>query len=100
MAKQTFTFKKQRLETGLAAVGNSYPTTTIKHQKMEVGAIYPPNWRTEDNLWRVRLMVGTEENWTWKEFKRKFETEPEARQFLKDNAEQIIALGLFHIDPD
>ena len=105
MAKAKFTFKKQKKETGLAAVGNPHPDTTIKHNKEGVGHISAPAWNTKDNKWRIRLMVEQEAkeddpcNWKWVTLKATFDTEPEARAFIQKHAEGILEKGLYH-DPD
>ena len=106
MAKK-FTFKKQPRETGLAAVGNPHPDTDIKHNKMLVGTISAPHWQSPDNLWRIRFMVAEEGgdnpncDWKWIQLKKKFDSEPEAREFLKERAEQILEhYDLHHQEPD
>lgn len=49
MKSLKFTFKKEKQETGLSAVGYSNPDTQIKESKQIVGYINAPNWRTKDN---------------------------------------------------
>lgn len=84
-----FTFKKEPPETGLRAVGNSYPSTVVKLGGKEVGRIQAPNWATKDRKWGVGLIVAeaSSENcpWRWAFFKPRFDDEPSARQWLLDN---------------
>lgn len=84
-----FTFKKDKAETGLAAVGNSHPDTNIKVSGLVVGYIAAPNWRTESNHWKVRLAIAKERTkedpapFKWITLKKRFDSEPEAREFIK-----------------
>lgn len=80
-----FTFRKLKRETGLAGVGYPTPDTVIKVSGQMVGAIHAPNWRTKDNLFRIGLMVKDEgiAGFKWLFFKARFQTEPEAREWLK-----------------
>lgn len=93
-----FTFKKEASEIGLARVGNPYPDTIIKHNKKQVGTIVAPNWMTEDQLWRVRFAVTKNDTWRWMIIKEKFATEPEAREWIQQNAERIAACGLYYLE--
>jgi hypothetical protein len=95
-----FTFKKQPRETGLASVGNPYPDTDIKLNKKIVGQIVAPNWASKDGLWYIRLTRKKEGGWLWVQIKQKFESEPEAREWLQTNAEKVIALDLHSEEPD
>jgi len=95
MTANKFTFKKEKKETGLASVGNTNPNTVIKLNKLEVGFIYGPNWQSKDNLWGVRLMKkGLENDWQWTKLKAKFDNEPAAREFLNQNFQKIVDIGL------
>lgn len=97
-----FTFKKEPRETGLAAVGAGDPNTIIKLEKQQVGLIVGPNWRSKDELWRIQLTVVDEKElncgWKWVTLKAKFETEPEARVYLKENFDRVCALGLHKLE--
>lgn len=99
-----FTFKKEPRETGLASIGSPEPSTVIKLDKKPVGLIASPNWRTQDNLWRVRLTVKREMkdncDWEWVTLKAKFEDEPKARIYLNENFDRIFALGLRQADDE
>jgi hypothetical protein len=97
-----FTFKKEARETGLASVGNPNPNTVIKLNKLEVGYIAGPNWQSKDSLWRVRLMKKKKEGegWEWTTLAAKFEDEPAARAYLKENFARVCALGLHQEQPD
>ena len=96
-----FTFKKEPRETGLSAVAHPYPNTQIKLRGKEVGTIYAPNYTTADNKWSVSFMVPREPTDTdkrpfaWKRLKKRFDSEPEAREFVQANAAGLIAWGLY-----
>lgn len=97
-----FSFKKEPRETGLASVGNPHPSTVIKLEKKQVGTIIAPNWQTEDGLWGVNLMIKNDSSlgWKWMRLKKRFESEPEARTYLKNNFERIKSYGLHQMDTD
>lgn len=104
---EKFTFKKEPQTTGLAGVGNPYPNTAIKHKKKEVGVIYAPTWQTKDDKWSISLMVLKKEDeeqgnceWNWISLKARFDSEPEAREFLKEHVEGVLAKGLHHAEDD
>lgn len=92
-----FTFKKDAKMTGLAAVGNSYPDTRIKVNKQETGCISAPNWHSKHNKWTVRFMVvkeATKEDpceWKWMTVSKRFDSEPEARLFVKAHLETVLS---------
>lgn len=85
------TFKKEKAETGLAAVGNPWRTTLIKADGEEVGHIIHTPWSSKvGQFWMVRLKIkkfptDPPENcpWKWITFTTKFEEEPQAREWLK-----------------
>lgn len=89
-----FTFKKEKAETGLRAVGNSTPSTIIKIEGKDCGRISASNWQTKDGKWGVGLMVkgGTNPNcnWIWVFFKTRFDEEKEARIWLNGFADKIL----------
>lgn len=94
----TFTFKKLPRETGLAGVANPYPGTDIKHNRKIVGLIVPPNWQRDK--WEVRLMQEKDGKWKWIHVKQKFDTEPDAREWVKSHTEFLATLNLHHMEPD
>jgi hypothetical protein len=103
MTKNHFTFKRQKSETGLRGVGYPNPDTTIKHNRLVVGYINGPTWQTSDNKWSVSLTRKDSEahcHWKWVKLKFRFDTEPEARTWLKEHAEQLIDLNLHHRTPE
>lgn len=95
MKTKKFTFKKRPKNTGLSGVGYPYPDTYIKLDKKYVGYISAPNWQTKDNLWRVRFMKKKEitkadpSPFSWTSLSKVFETEQEAREFIKRNSKLI-----------
>lgn len=79
-------FKKEKPETGLAAVGSPYPNTQIKGDKLVVGFIYAPTWHSKDDKWSLSFALKNEENacqFGWVKLKARFDTEKEARDFVK-----------------
>lgn len=82
-------FKKHPKERGLAAVGSGQPSVDIKFNKKIIGLIKSPSWYAKDNFWRVRLTVKDDLGFRWVTLKAKFETENEAREWVKQNAELI-----------
>ncbi len=107
MAKQKiekFTFNKEPPATGLAAVGHPNPDTRIKHNRKDVGWISGPSWQTKDHKWSIFLRFIDKDavpaGWSNRTLKATFDTEPEARVFLQENAAKLIAKGLFPMDED
>ena len=106
MGMANFTFKREKLETGLAGVGYPYPNVQIKHKKKVVGMIYATNWQTKDHKWGVHFTVEgcADDNhncpWHWIRIKERFDSEELARQWVKDNAEKILSLKLHEEEPD
>lgn len=92
-----FTFKKDAQMTGLAGVGNPRPDTRIKMNKQEIGCISAPNWQSKDDKWTVRFTVtkeATKEDpceWKWVTVSKRFDSEPEARLFVKANLETVLS---------
>ena len=100
-----FTFKKQPRETGLRAVGRPYPDTDIKVNKKIVGYISAPNWQTKGHAWRVRFAVKKESTidnpacFKWFSVSESFESEGDARQWIKDNnSEELSKLDLYFFE--
>ena len=92
------TFKKWEKLTGLAAIGYSHQSVDIKINKMQVGTIYAPNWQTEDDKWGISFMVddATGSRWDWITLKARFDTEEEARTFVKTNIDAIAKKYTLH----
>lgn len=96
-----FTFRKERVETGLAGVGYPNPSTVIKLEGKPVGEIIGPCWASEDSLWRVRLAEADKSEyrgWKMVTLKAKFDSEPEARKYLNENFERVVAIGLHKVE--
>jgi hypothetical protein len=93
--KNKFTFKKQPVETGLRSIGYSNPNTDVKFNKHIIGEIVAPCWSSNDHKWFIRFMVRREptEQWSaefcWKTIKKRFDTEPEARQYILENSDKL-----------
>jgi hypothetical protein len=94
-----FTFKKHPRRTGLSGVGYPHQSVDIKFNRHRVGVISAPSWETKDNRWTVGVMIVDETAelpWRWTWFKKRFENEQAARDWANENAERIVALGLYH----
>ncbi len=85
-----FRFKKEPRETGLRAVGHPHANTKIKLDGGEVGWIHAPSWSTKDNKWEVWIRVKQDgENWANRKLKPRFDSEPEAREYLNARFEAL-----------
>lgn len=101
MAAKTFTFKKEAKATGLARVAQTR-STYIKLGNKWVGTIYPP---TRDNgfvpaepQWTIQLrVVDASARGGWKNARLKWRgnSEDEAKQFLVNHFDVIVANGLY-----
>ena len=95
MKKFNISFKKCKPETGLASIGYPFPNTNIKVNKKQVGYITAPTWQTKDDKWGIHLAIIKKSTkaspcpWKWVSIKRRFDTEPEARIWIKENLERI-----------
>ena len=95
MKKYNISFKKHPKNTGLMTVGYSNPNVDIKLNKKVIGEIIGPNWNTKDDKWRICFSVMKKESeiralnnnpncsWKWVEIAKKFDTENEAREYIK-----------------
>lgn len=97
-----FTFKKEKRETGLRAVGRPYPDTTIKYKKKNVGAIHAPTWNDMDCKWKIGITIASNcaPGWSWFFFKERFDSEQSARDYLKNNYKKIVSFNLHSFDED
>lgn len=93
----SFSFKKEPKETGLRSVGNPFPNTQIKYNKLYCGDIVAPTWLTPDG-WRIRFSVKDGEGFRWTRIKTIFEDESSAREYVKTNAEKILKLDLYFFE--
>jgi len=84
------TFRKQKAMTGLAAVGHPNQSVDIKHNKLVIGQISAPNWSTKDHKWGIGLMVKYGDSWKWVFFKKRCDTEQEAREWIQERIEIIL----------
>lgn len=94
-----FTFRKEPPETGLRGVGNPHPSTTVKLDGKEVGKISAPNWQTRDGKWGVGLIVEDAAEycgWKWVFFKKRHDTEQEARDWLAKHRLKIAETYTLH----
>lgn len=87
-------FRKETPETGLRAIANPYPGTDITWgREGVVGRISPPSARAlgGSDTWGIRFIVEKEPtvedpcDWKWVALKKTFETEPEARAWVREN---------------
>lgn len=94
-----FTFKKDTPYSKYELDGT--PSTQIKINKEQVGYIYTDDgWNgSHDGKFKVRLMIPASEKalkknpnrkWTWGKLSVEFNSEQEARDFLKKNFNKLI----------
>lgn len=103
-------FKKGPKPTGLAAVGHPYAETSVlaKRGGGKVGIIIPPSATNlgGEREWKVGVMVETEPTpeapcpWRWVFFKSRFGTEPQAREWLKQQWSAISLRFRIHEQED
>ena len=80
------TFKRGPKATGLAGIGEPHAHVDVKIAGYVVGSIVPPNWRSKDSDWRVRLMVkdpARPGGWTSALLTYKAKDEADARAWLE-----------------
>lgn len=95
------TFKRQKKETGLAGVARPYASVDLKYKKKVFGYISPPSYTSTG--WMVRICVCdplSSSGFTWMSFKKVFDTEDEARQFVINKTEKILSYNLHFEDDD
>ncbi len=99
-----FTFKKEPRETGLRSFGHPYPNTIIKLNKKKVGTIRAPSYMTKDGKWVIAFthsVTPTEKYpcpFTWYEVSERFESETDAREYIKKNAQELLKMNFHHVD--
>lgn len=97
--KNKIRFKKEPNETGLASVCAGDPDIKIKINGKVCGYISHPSWRSQDGSVRIRLSI-IKENimedgnanciWKWITLKYIPESDEQAKQFLKENVDNIV----------
>lgn len=96
-------FKRGPRPTGLFSVGHPNADTEIKLDKKLVGMIYAPDWQTKDGKWSAHFMVfkskpdeDKRENcpWKWVQLSKRFDSEEEAREYVKLRLNLILKLNL------
>ncbi len=99
----TPTFKKHKRETGLSSVAHPNPDTDIKTPAGIVGTILAPSAFAGNGRWRIMLRIAKEATpddpceWRNALLKRDHESEPDAREFLKEKWGLIT--GLYTLSP-
>jgi len=94
-------FKKDPKTTGLAGVAEPNPRTVIKGDGVEIGYIRPPHYADADYVWSVMLRVNREPTpsdpcpWRYAELKKKFTSEPDAREYIKAEWETLSKLKIY-----
>ena len=75
MTKKKFTFKNDKKETGLRAVGNYNVGADVKLNGLRCARILAPNWQSKDNLYHVMIAVTDDEGgWGWITLKKSTDT--------------------------
>lgn len=101
MVASNFTFKKGKRTTGMRGIGESTPSTIIKISKKEVGYIYTDDsWHgSNDGKWKIKFKIPASEQakrrnpnkfWTWGGVKVEFDSEQEARDWLKQHFNKLV----------
>ena len=101
MAK--FTFKYDKAETGLRAIGNGNRSSDIKLKGKECGRILAPNWNSSTSEYRIQLRVKDStygKRWKNITLKYKNESESEVRGWLQDNTDKILDIYIMHFHED
>lgn len=95
----SLTFKKHPRATGRAAVGYPHQDVDIKWNKKVIGYIHAPTWQDKDNKWAIRLSTKKQDiledgnancTWKWVFLKTEFNSEEDARDYLKRNIGEIM----------
>ena len=105
LSEKTFklSFRKDKQPTGLWSVGHPNPITDIKINQRVVGYISPPTW-DKNEKWTIHFSVKrtpTEDKpapFKWVRLIGDHETEPEAREFVKEKFQRILNLDLYVLD--
>ena len=90
--KFNISFKKQKKETGLSAIGFPDPNSVIKVNKKEVGEILAPNYTSKENVWKISFYVADPEfpeHHTTKTLQKTFESDAAAREWCKEHLEKL-----------
>lgn len=96
MAK--FTFKRQPKATGLARIDKPYSSVDVKYKGKMMGVIAPPSIHSKEYVWTARFTVKDGNSWKWLTFKRRFETEQDARDFFQDQIEFLLMQDLHYFE--
>jgi len=84
-------FKKGERATGLTRIAYPNPITAILGDGRQVGSIHPPHFRDSNRTWAVTFYVKKEPSiaepasFQNTQMKKRFETEPEARIWIRTN---------------
>lgn len=93
MKTKKLTFRREKAETGLSAVGFPYASVEIKRNKRVVGRISAPNWQTRDSKWGVGFVVVQPDpencGFAWVFLKLRHDTEALAREWVLRHQDAI-----------
>jgi hypothetical protein len=82
------TFKKEPRATGLFRASEPDPSTSIKADGKKVGYIKPPNWwERDERKWKISLAVkdSGRSGFKWTRLLARFDSEPNARAFVREH---------------
>jgi hypothetical protein len=103
MDKLKVTFKREPRATGLANVAKPKRDTVIKINRKICGYIYAPHAFSKDTFYHVSFTVyktdkDAPENcvWKWITVKKPFDSELDARAYVKENIERFSKLFKFY----
>lgn len=91
-----FTFARQPRATGLARVAERSTTTLIKLKSKECGYISIPLGSGAPCIIRFAVKQADHPGWGWMQLKARPASEQEARQWLADNTDAILAKHTLH----
>jgi hypothetical protein len=100
------TFKKWDKLTGLTSIGYSNRRVDIKLNGRVIGVIQAPNWQTKP-VWKIKFMVikydiNEDSNpnckYKWIKVKQEFDTEKDARQYIKYHTANILKLNFHYLE--
>jgi len=104
--KTKLSFKKEPKETGLYSVAHPYQNVKIKIDKKYVGLIIAPDWQIRD-VWIAGFAIKKEKpddnpncDWKWYYFSKKFTSEEDAREFVKEIIDDFVTKHTLHFFED
>jgi hypothetical protein len=107
--KLKLTYKKHPKDKGLARVANPYQDIDIKLNGKNIGLIKAPNWRNDNNMYKVGVTIIKEDimedgnsncNWKWIWFNAGFASPEKAKEWVGEWIEKIVEKYNLYSDED